>query len=77
MSEVVVRDMDVLRDARKATLLTQEQVAKSFGCSPGTIVNQEKRPDLLSLHDLSKWYSVVSADGKMWIKGFVDSFFVD
>lgn len=72
----VVKDMDVLKAARVASMLTQADVAKSFGCSPPTVVNQEKRPDKLSLDDLSKWYNVVSDDGKVWIKDFVDSFFV-
>lgn len=70
------KDLDVLKEARLASMLTQSKVAQSFGCSAPTIVNQEKRPDMLSLNDLSKWYNIVSDDGKLWIKEFVDSFFI-
>ena len=78
MAEAVMeKDMNVLKEARKASLMTQGDVAKLFGCSIPKVTNQERRPDLLSIADLSAWHGIVCADGKEWIREFVNSFFID
>lgn len=77
------RDMAVLRDARKSTwyperkrTLTQADMAKKIGKSVPTIVEIEKRPDQVPLSTLRDYYNVVGDDARVWIKEFVDSFFV-
>lgn len=71
------RDMAVLRDARKSSLMTQTDMAKRLGRSTQTIVEWEKRPDKVSLTTLRDYYNVCGTDARVWIKEFVDSFFVD
>ena len=70
------RDMAVLRDARKSSLMTQSDLAKKLGRSTATIVEWEKRPDQVSLTTLRDYYNLCGTDARVWIKEFVDSFFV-
>ena len=71
------RDMAVLRDARKSSLMTQADMAKRIGRSVPTIVEIEKRPDQVSISTLRDYYNVCGTDARVWIKEFVDSFFID
>ena len=77
MEAEVGRDVNVLRDARKASLMTQGEIAQCLGTSKQTIVAWEKVPEKLSLETLSKYYSIVGTDARECIKEFVMSFFVD
>ena len=71
------RDMAVLKDARKSSLMTQTDMAKRLGKSTQTIVEWEKRPDQVSITTLRDYYNACGTDARVWIKEFVDSFFVD
>lgn len=71
------RDMAVLKDARKSSLITQADMAKRLGRSTQTIVEWEKRPDKVSLTVLQEYYTACGTDARVWIKEFVDSFFID
>lgn len=76
MVEAAGRDMAVLRDARKSSLMTQADMAKHLGKSTATIVEWEKRPDQVSLSVLRDYYNACGTDARVWIKEFVDSFFI-
>ena len=76
MNAIEGRDMAVLRDARKSSLMTQSDMAKRLGKSVQTIVEWEKHPDQLPIKTLQDYYNCVGTDGRVWIKEFVDSFFV-
>lgn len=77
MEAVAGRDMTVLRDARKSSLMTQRDMAKHLGRSTATIVEWEKRPDQVPITVLRDYYKACGTDARVWIKEFVDSFFID
>ena len=75
MPDEAQRDVTVLRDARRSSLMTQSDFAKKIGTTVQTVSNKEREPDRMSIRELSKWYSLMGTDGKVWIREYVDSFF--
>ena len=75
------RDMDVLRKARKSSLMSQSEFADRMQAKLGrtasvpTIVEWEKHPDQVTIMTLHDYYSLCGTDAKAWIREFVDSFF--
>lgn len=75
MPKEAQRDVTALRDARKSSLMTQEDLAKKLGTTVQTVSKKENAPDRMSIRELSKWYSLMGSDGKVWIREYVASFF--
>ena len=74
-------DRDVLKKARKSSLMTQAELAEKIGRErgkriyPRTMVQWEKNPENVPLSVLGSYYNLCGTDAKTWIRDFVCSFF--
>lgn len=68
-------DRNAFSDARKSSLLTQQEMGKEMGLSTATIVEREKHPEKLTIEEAVKWYGIVGTDGKERVRDYVLSFF--
>ena len=74
MVEAGRRKSSALADARKSSLLTQDQLAERLGCSIMTISNWERNPSGMKLSNLAQWYHAMKPQGKAIIEQYVDDF---
>ena len=82
MEAVEGRDMAVLKKARKSSLMTQAEFVAALERERGkstnvrNVVEWEKNPDKVSLATIQDYYTLCGTDARVWIKEFVDSFFI-
>ena len=68
-------DDDILKNARRSSLITQDDMAKYLGISVPTIVTKEKDPASCTIHEVAEYYKHISTDGQKAIREWVMSFF--
>lgn len=71
MYQDAINQYGVLAAARKASLISQEEMASKLACSSTTMVEYEKNPKKLTLERLGKFYECLGTDGRAMVKEFV------
>jgi len=70
------KERNPIAEARKASLMTQEDLARRLGCTAANVSIVERDFGRMTLEQLSGWYGYMSDAGKQIIREYVDNFFV-
>lgn len=66
------KDMGLLAKGRKASLMSQDDMAKKLGTTVQTISAWENNPKVMQLKDLASYYGALKAAGKPFVEQFIE-----